>query len=75
MKFVDDVADPNRDKQLALTSNAALEAIQHEKQLTFSTEKCELLKINSKETVIHAFKNVNGRSMKQVDVAYSMLSW
>ena len=49
MEFVDDLADPDRDKQSTLASNAVLEAIQHEKRLTFATEKCELLKINSKE--------------------------
>ena len=49
MEFVDELADPNRDKQSALASNAVLQAIQHEKQLTFSAEKCELFKINSKD--------------------------
>ena len=34
MEFVDNLADPNRDKQSAPASNAALEAIQHEKRLT-----------------------------------------
>ena len=66
MEFVDDLADPNRDKQSALTSNAVLQAIQHEKRLTFSAEKCELLKINSKDDTC---LKVNGRSMKQVNVA------
>ena len=66
MKFVDDLADPNRDKQSALASNAVLQAIQHEKRLTVSAEKCELLKINSKDDTC---LKVNGRSMKQVDVA------
>ena len=66
MEFVDDLADPNRDKQSALISNAVLETIQHEKGLTFSAEKCELLKLNSKEDT---YLKVNGRSMKQVDVA------
>ena len=43
-----------------------MQAIQHEKPLTFSAEKCELLKINSKDdTCLKA----NVRSMKQVDVA------
>ena len=63
MEFVDDFSDPNRDKQSALASNAVLEAIQLEKRLTFSAEKCELLKIhfNSKhETSL----KVNGWSMK-----------
>ena len=49
MEFVDDLADPNRGKQSALISNAVLETIQHEKGLTFSAEKCELLKLTSKE--------------------------
>ena len=66
MEFVDDLADPNRDKQSALASNAVLQAIQHEKRLTFSAKKCELLKINSKGGTC---LKVNGGSMKQADVA------
>ena len=66
MEFVDDLADPDRDKQSAPASNAVLQAIQHEKRLSFPTEKCELLKINSKDDTC---LKVNGRSMKQVDVA------
>ena len=66
MEFVDDLADPNSDKQSALAINAVLEAIQHKMLLTFSAEKCELLKINSKDDTC---LSVNGRSMKQVDVA------
>ena len=66
LEFVDDFADPYRNKQSALASNAVLQAIQHEKWLTFSAEKCELLKINSKDDTC---LKVNGRSMKQVDVA------
>ena len=49
MEFVHDLADPNRDKQSAPASNAVLEAIQHEKRLNVSAEKCELFKINSKD--------------------------
>ena len=49
MEFVDDLEDPNGDKQSAQASNAILQVIQHEKLLTFSAEKCELLKINSKD--------------------------
>ena len=30
MEFVDDLADPNRDKQSAQASSAVLQAIQHE---------------------------------------------
>ena len=66
MEFVDELADPNRDKQSALASNVVLRAIQHEKWLTFSAEKCELLKIHSKDDT---WLKVSGRSMKQVDVA------
>ena len=66
MELVDEMADPNRDKQSARASNAVLLAIQHEKRLTFSAEKCELLKINSKDDTC---LKVNGRSIKQVDVA------
>ena len=39
MEFVDDLADPNRDKQSALAGNAVLQAIQHKKRLIFSAEK------------------------------------
>ena len=63
MDFVDDLADPNRDKQSALASNAVLQAIQHEKQLTFSAKKCELLKINSKDNTC---LKVNGRNMNML---------
>ena len=66
VEFVDDLADQNRDKHSALASNAVLEAIQHEERSTFSAEKCELLKIYSKDGTC---LKVNGRSMKQVDVA------
>ena len=67
MEFVDDLADPNRYKQSALASNAILETIQHEMRLTFSAEKCEPLKINSKDDTC---LKINGRNMKQVDVAF-----
>ena len=66
MEFVDDLANPKRDKQSALAINAVLPAIKHEKRLTLSAEKCELLKTNSKDDT---YLKVNGRSMKQVDVA------
>ena len=65
MEFVDDLADSNKDKQSAPASNAVLREIQHEKRLTFSAEKYELLKLISKDDTC---LKVNGRSMKQVDV-------
>ena len=46
MEFVDDIADPGRDKVSAIASNSVLEAIQHEKRISLSAENCELLKIN-----------------------------
>ena len=65
-EFVDDLADPNSDKQSALAGNAVLEAIDHEKWSTLSAEKCELPNINSTDD---SCLSVNGRSMKQVDIA------
>ena len=52
MEFVDDLADPNRDKQSAQASNAVLQAIQHEKRLTFSSGNVNCLKLIPK--MIHA---------------------
>ena len=48
LEFVDDIADPDSDKNSALTSNRIIEQIRHEKRIPFSSEKCELLKMNSK---------------------------
>ena len=72
VEFVDDLADPNRDKQSAQASNAVLQAILHEKRLTFSAEKCELLKINSKDDTC---LKVNGRSKEHETSRCSVLSW
>ena len=46
MEFVDDIADPSKEKGSAIASNSVLVAIQHEKRISFPAEKCELLKIN-----------------------------
>ena len=43
-EFVDDIADPSREKPSAIASNSVLEAIQHEKRIFFSAEKCFGLK-------------------------------
>ena len=51
VKFVDDIVDPSRDKAGAIASNSVLEAIQHEKRMSFSVEKCELLKINCTKVI------------------------
>ena len=47
MEFVDDVADPNNGYFEALKSNQTISSIQKRKRLTFSAEKCKILKINS----------------------------
>ena len=39
LKFVDDITDPNSDKNSALTSNRIIEQIQHEKRISFSFDK------------------------------------
>ena len=64
MEFVDDIANPGRDKASAIASNSVLEAIQHEKRISFSAEKYELLKINCNNS--DGFK-VNGIGIKAVE--------
>ena len=39
LEFVDDIADPNSDRNSALTSNRIIEQIQHEKRISFSFKK------------------------------------
>ena len=59
MKFVDDITDPCREK-------ASHIAVQHENRISFSAEKCELLKINCDNS--DGFK-VNGIGIKLVKSA------
>ena len=47
LEFVDDIADPNNGYFEALKSNQTISFIQERKHLTFSAEKCKILKINS----------------------------
>ena len=61
---MDDSNDPSREKTIAIASNSVLEAIQHEKRISFSAEKCELLKMNCN----NSFK-VNGIGIKVVESA------
>ena len=37
MEFVDDIADPSREKATAIASNSVLEVIQHEKRISFTS--------------------------------------
>ena len=46
--FADYISDPNSCKTMATLSNMVLEDIQHQKRVTFSAEKCELLLVNRK---------------------------
>ena len=64
MEFVDDITDPNSDKNSALTSNRIIE---HEKRISFSFEKCELLKMNSRDKQGNIM--VNGEIIKPVEAA------
>ena len=66
MEFVDDIADNGRDKASATASNSVLEAIKHKMRISFSAEKCELLKINCNNS--DGFK-VNGIGIKVVESA------
>ena len=47
MEFGDGIADPNNGYFEALKSNQTISFIQKRKRLTFSAEKCKILKINS----------------------------
>ena len=66
MEFVDDIADPSREKASAIATNSVLEAIQHEKRISFPAEKCELLKINYHN---NDSLKVNGIGIKVVESA------
>ena len=65
---LDDIADPNNDEVSAKFSNNIVEQIQYEKRLTLSSEKCELLKVNSR--CKHGSITVNGENIKSVGVAW-----
>ena len=67
MEFLDDIADPSIDEVSAKSSNKIVEQIQCEKRLTLSSEKCELLKVNSR--CKHGSITVNGENIKSVCVA------
>ena len=65
MEFVDDIADPSREKASVIASNSVLEAIQHEKRTSFSAEKCELLKINC--------NNSDGFKVNGIDIGIKLV--
>ena len=64
MEFVDDLAGPNHNIQSDSASDQIIEQIQHEKQLKFSSRKCELLVIGQVEDQCNL--EVNNTTIKQV---------
>ena len=54
-EFVDDIADPNRNKYDAQISNKVITCIQELKKLKFSSEKCKIMKINSSSNTDTSF--------------------
>ena len=67
LEFVDDIADPDSDRNSAIASDRIIEQIHHEKRISFSYEKCELLKMNSKYKQGNIM--VNGENIKTVYTA------
>ena len=59
LEFVDDIADPNNGYFEALKSNQTISFIQKRKRLTFSAEKCKILKINSTDNSSSLFCQVS----------------
>ena len=68
IEFVDNIADPNEGQLPAQMNNKIIEHTQHQKRLTFSEEKYELLKVYSK--VADATIQVNEKSVKTVRVVH-----
>ena len=67
MEFVDDIADPNSHEVSAKLSKRIVEQIPYEKRLTLSSEKCELLKVNTR--CRHGSITVSGKNIKSFGVA------
>ena len=67
LKSVDDIADLNDDMISAQTRCKVMENMQDKKRLTFSAEKCELLRINTKPSNIGASLTVNNAQVILVE--------
>ena len=65
MEFAVDLADPNHNILSTSVGNQIIEQIQHQKQLNFSTRKCELLAIGQVEDNCNL--EVNNMTIKQVE--------
>ena len=69
LEFVDDIAALNDDMISAQVSCKVMENLQDQKRLTFSSEKCELLRINPKPSSVGASLTVNNAQVKMVEFA------
>ena len=69
LEFVDDIADINDQHPAALLSNKIIQNVQDQRRLTFSAEKCEMLKINPTKTDSQASISINGETVKSVSCA------
>ena len=70
LEFVDDIADLNDNMISAQVSCKFMENMQDQKRLTFSAEKCELLRINPKPYSVGASLTVNNAPVKMVEFAH-----
>ena len=66
LEFVDEIADINDQHLSAVLSNKTIQNVQDKKRLTFSAEKCEMLKINPTKTDSQASILINGETVKSV---------
>ena len=64
LEFVDDIADVNDQHLSAVLSNKIIQNVQDQKRLTFSAEKCEMLKISPTKTDSQASIAINGETVK-----------
>ena len=71
-EFVDDIAEPNRNKCDAQISNKVITGIQELKKLKFSFEKCKVLKINSSSNTDTLF--IEDRAV-DIENSTSYLGW
>ena len=69
LEFADDIADLNDDMISAQVSCKVMENMQDKKRLTFSAEKCELLRIYPKLYSFGASLTVNNAQVKMVEFA------
>ena len=66
LEFVDDIPDFNDQHLSALLSNKIIQNVQDQRRLTFSAEKCEMLKISPTKTDSQASIATSGETVKSV---------